>query len=185
MFTTSRKAGRTPEPAANLYRAVVARSREPVFYREWRVADSIDGRFDLLALHAFLIFDALRDQGPAVAELGSRLADAIFTGFDEALREMGISDFGMGRRMRKLADAFYGRMQIYGSAEGAEQLAAALQRNLYRGDADSGPEADGIASYMLLARAHLRRDTGALFEGNVDFGPLPHLVNTDDRPSSI
>ena len=185
MFTASRKAGRAWEPAAKLYRAVVARSREPVFYREWRVADSIDGRFDLLALHAFLIFDALRDRGAAAAELGSRLADAIFTGFDEALREMGVSDFGMGRRMRKLADAFYGRMQSYGSAEGAEQLSAALQRNLYRGDPARAREAGGIGSYMLLANARLRRDIGALLEGKADFGPLPHLVNSDDRSSSV
>jgi cytochrome b pre-mRNA-processing protein 3 len=113
MFTRLRKAGRASQAAAKLYRAVVARSREPDFYREWRVPDSIDGRFDLLALHAFLVFDALRDQGPAASELGGELADMIFIGFDEGLRELGVSDFGMGRRMRKLADAFYGRVESY------------------------------------------------------------------------
>jgi cytochrome b pre-mRNA-processing protein 3 len=172
------RAGRPSKTAAKLYRAVLARSREPLFYREWGVADTIDGRFDLLALHAFLVFDALRDGGPAASQLGSDLADAIFTGFDEALRELGVSDFGMGRRIRNMADAFYGRMQSYGSTQQAGELATVLQRNLYRGDANKTREAEGLASYMLLARAHLRRDTASLLAGTADFGSLPHPVSS-------
>src|SRR5690348_11259478 len=119
--------------AATLYRAIVARAREPVFYLEWGVADTMDGRFDLLALHVFLVFETLRGRSGAPAALGSELADIVFTGFDEALRELGVSDFGMGRRIRNMADAFYGRVQTYGEAKSHAELASAVERNLYRG----------------------------------------------------
>jgi cytochrome b pre-mRNA-processing protein 3 len=157
----------------DLYRALIARSREKIFYQEWRVPDAIDGRFDLLTLHAFLIFDALRGQGQAAEELGNKLADVIFTGFDEALRELGISDFGMGRRIRNMADAFYGRLHHYGLARTPPDLAAAVQRNLYRGDSERSPEAAGLASYMMMARVRLKGDVPAVLAGKPDFGPLP------------
>lgn len=162
--------------ALDLYRAMVARAREPIFYRELAVRDSIDGRFDLLTLHAFLVFDALKGQGPVADELGSKLADMIFTGFDEALRELGISDFGMSRRIRNLADAFYGRMHHYGLAQTGPELAAAVQRNLYRGHEERGREAAAMATYMMKARDSLKRDVPALLAGKPDFGPIPGRV---------
>jgi len=180
MFTRLRK--HPPDSAAAvLYRAVVTRAREPVFYLEWGVADTMDGRFDLLALHVFLVFESLRGRGEAAAALGSELADIVFTGFDEALRELGVSDFGMGRRIRNMANAFYGRVRSYGEAKSQTELAAAVQRNLYRGATDRADVARALASYMMDARMHLCRDIAALVTGKPDFGPVPHLVNTDDR----
>jgi len=161
----------------DLYRALVLRSREKVFYREWRVPDTIDGRFDLLTLHAFLIFEALKGQGPAAQELGSKLVDTIFTGFDEALRELGISDFGMGRRIRNMADAFYGRMHHYGAANTQPELASAVQRNLYRGHDERGRESAELATYMIAARDRLKRDLPAVLAGRPDFGPLPRRLD--------
>lgn len=172
MFNRLRKPAR-PSAVQDLYRALIARSREKTFYQEWHVPDTIDGRFDLLTLHAFLIFDALSGQGPAAAESGSKLADVIFTGFDEALRELGISDFGMGRRIRNMADAFYGRLHHYGLARTQPELAAAVQRNLYRGDSERNDEAAGLASYMMAARVRLKADVPAVLAGKPDFGPLP------------
>ena len=162
-----------PRVEQDLYRELVARSREKIFYREWGVADTIDGRFDLLVLHAFLIFDTLKGQGPEAKELGSKLADVIFTGFDEALRELGISDFGMGRRIRNMADAFYGRLHHYGLAGTTAELAAAVQRNLYRGESRRAREAAGLATYMSGARQRLKLDIAAILAGKPDFGPLP------------
>jgi cytochrome b pre-mRNA-processing protein 3 len=178
MFTRLRKQPRDSVAAA-LYSAIVARAREPVFYRESGVADTMDGRFDLLTLHVFLVFEALRGRGDAADALGSELANIVFTGFDEALRELGVSDFGMGRRMRNMADAFYGRVQSYAEAKSAVELAAAIQRNLYRGRSDAGDEALEIASYMMESRTHLCRDIDALLTGKPDFGPLPPLVKSD------
>ena len=184
MFTRLRGQVRD-SPAINLYRAVAARSRDPVFYLEWGVPDTMDGRFDLLVLHVVLVFEALRGGGAGAAELGSKLADAVFTGFDEALRELGVSDFGMGRRIKRMANAFYGRVESYGTASSARALTVALQRNLYRGRKDRAGEAAGLATYMMEARRNLALGLVALLAGRPDFGPLPHRVNDDGRPSSL
>lgn len=178
MFNRLRKPARPPA-VRDLYGALIARSREKAFYQEWRVPDTIDGRFDLLTLHAFLIFEALSGQGRAAEELGSKLADVIFTGFDEALRELGISDFGMGRRIRNMADAFYGRLHHYGLARTQPELAAAVQRNLYRGDSGRDREAAGLASYMMMARVRLKGDVPSVLAGKPDFGPLPGPIELD------
>lgn len=176
MLNRLRKPARPPVEQ-DLYRALVARSREKRFYQEWRVPDTIDGRFDLLTLHAFLVFDVLKGQGPAAEELGNKLVDVIFTGFEEALRELGISDFGMGRRIRNMADAFYGRLHHYRLATTQLELAEAVQRNLYRGDSERNREAAGMATYMMTARDRLKRDLPAVLAGKPGFGPLPGLLD--------
>jgi cytochrome b pre-mRNA-processing protein 3 len=81
----------------------------------------------------------------------------------------------MSRRIRNMADAFYGRIDSYGSAAGPGDLSTAIQRNLYRGSPERGREAEGLASYMMEARASLGRGLGPLLEGMPDFGPLPRL----------
>jgi cytochrome b pre-mRNA-processing protein 3 len=171
LFKRSRK--KDASTAGALYLALLAQSREPIFYSRLGVADTIDGRFDLLALHAFLVFDALREAGAHTGEIGVKLANTIFSGLDQGLRELGVTDFGMGRRMRKMADAFYGRIQAYGAAANEAELALTVQRNLYRGDPTSTRAARAIAHYMCSARAQLRRETTALMAGQPDFGPLP------------
>lgn len=149
--------------AERLYAAVVTRSREPVFFARLDVPDTVDGRFDLLTVHAWMVLAWVRSDGP----LAQALIDRIFVGFDEALREMGAGDIGMGRRIKKFATAFYGRLKAYDAADGAVALAEALERNLYRGTAT--PAAAIVAAYISRARSHL----AAAGEGEVDFGPLP------------
>ena len=85
------------------------------------------------------------------------------------MRELGSGDIGLGRRMKKLADAFYGRMQAYGEARDEASLEAALVRNLYRGVRQ--PAAKAMARYVLSARARL--DACDVKGGVLDFGPLP------------
>jgi len=143
---------------------LVARARAPVFFRELAISDSIDGRFDLMALHGWLVLERLK--GPAA----QALTDMIFTSFDEALREQGTGDMGMGRKMKAMADAFFGRLVAYRDARDQDQLAAALARNVWRGAAP-GAEAKRLAAYVASARAAL---AAANIEGGVlDFGPLP------------
>jgi len=163
MLNAMRRSKQRRREAGRIYAALVARAREPVFFATYAVPDTLDGRFDLLTLHAWLVLERLsRD-----AQLSQALVDTIFTGFDEALREMGAGDIGMARRMKKMADAFYGRLAAYGAASGPEAVAAALARNLYRGV--SRPGIDAVANYVVKARAHL-----ATWEsGTPDFGPLP------------
>ena len=161
--------------ARRLYDLLVARARAPVFHAEFLVPDTIDGRFDLVALHAFLILEALKSQGSAGAKLGSQLASMIFAGFDDALRELGVGDFGISRRIKAMANAFYGRLEAYGATPSEEALTLALLRNLYRGDVARGREAAALAHYIASARSNLAAWSPALGEGNMDFGPLPHI----------
>ena len=160
--------------ARRLYDLLVARARAPIFHRQFLVPDTIDGRFDLLTLHAFLVLEALKSQGSAGARLGSQLASVIFAGFDDALRELGVGDFGISRRIKAMANAFYGRLEAYGAASSEEALSQALIRNLYRGEPARRDEAAALAHYIASARRNLAAGAPSLVEGTIDFGPLPH-----------
>jgi cytochrome b pre-mRNA-processing protein 3 len=165
MLNAMRKSKQRKAQAAGLYAAVTRRAREPEFFARFAVEDTLDGRFDLLTLHAGLVLERLKAAG--AAPLSQAFVDAVFIGFDEALRELGSGDIGMGKRMKKLADAFYGRLQAYGEAKDEAALEDALVRNLYRGA--RLPAAKAMARYMLSARAQL---DGCDLE-TLDFGPLP------------
>lgn len=129
----SRRARRQREAAAQLYGAVVAQARDPVFYRELEVPDSLDGRFEALALHAFLVLNRLKADGEPAADLAQALFDAFFEDMDRSLREMGAGDLGVGKRVKAMAQGFYGRIRAYeqGLAGGETALADALRRNLW------------------------------------------------------
>jgi cytochrome b pre-mRNA-processing protein 3 len=154
--------------SGRLYAAAVARAREPVFFATFGVADTLDGRFDLVVLHACLLLERLNTDDPALAQA---FVDALFTGFDEGLRELGVGDIGIGKKVKKLADAFYGRLKAYGEAQDETAMAAALIRNLYRGEEGAG--AGAVARYVLAARALLAN--ADLSGGEADFGPLPWM----------
>jgi cytochrome b pre-mRNA-processing protein 3 len=150
------------------------RAREPVFFRSFAVADTIDGRFDLVVLHAWLVLEVL--EAGREAALAQALVDGLFARFDEALREQGAGDMGMNRRIRKIAGAFYGRLRAYREAGSEGELAAAIARNLYRGETSRVELAGMLAKYARNARAglvNLRLDRGQL-----DFGPLPAPAGT-------
>jgi cytochrome b pre-mRNA-processing protein 3 len=153
------------QDARVLYDGLVSRAREPVFFAAFGVADSLDGRFDMLAFHAWLVLAELKGTGPAQA-----LIDTIFTGFDEAMREQGVGDIGIGHKLKAMAKAFYGRMSAYDAAKSEEELAAALAKNIWRG-AQSDARARALASYASAARAHL----AASLPAALDFGPLPTI----------
>ncbi|HTW35714.1 MAG TPA: ubiquinol-cytochrome C chaperone family protein [Rhizomicrobium sp.] len=152
-----------------LLAGTIARGRRPVFYETLGVPDTIDGRFDLLVLHAWLVLDRLAQQGADA--LSQSLVDALFVQFDEALREQGAGDMGMGRRMTKMADAFYGRLKAYREAPDEKALADAILRNLYRGDAAKVEQATALAIYAASVRERLSQ--ADLNTGAPDFGPEP------------
>jgi cytochrome b pre-mRNA-processing protein 3 len=156
--------------ASTLYSACLDRARAPAFYTRLQVPDTIDGRFDLVALHAALVLEALKDAG-LDEELGAPFVTLVFAGFEEALRELGVGDFGMARRIKAMADAFYGRLEAYARAgEDEDGLQGALLRNVYRGDADKEDAAGELARYAIAAGANA---SASLKEGALDFGPLP------------
>ena len=172
MLNALRKSKARKEAVEALHAAIVARARLPVFYAELEVPDTIDGRFDLLALHAWMVLARIRETGPH--DLSQALVDRIFLGLDGGLRDLGVGDMGMLTRMKKLGDAFFGRLKTYDESAGEEAMREAVVRNLYRGKIDQGtgnPHAERLARYALAARAHLSDvDIAA---GPVDFGPLP------------
>ncbi len=167
MLNMLRKNKARRSQAARLYAAVVARARDPEFFARFGVKDTLDGRFDLLTLHAWLVLERLNARG--APPLAQAFVDAVFVGFDEALRELGAGDIGMGRRVKKLAGAFYGRLQAYNQAQDETAMADALARNLYRGAAEGGTKA--MARYVLHAKERLR--TCDVENGELDFGPVP------------
>ncbi len=119
------------EAAKQLHLAIVAQARQPGFYTTLGVPDTLDGRFELIALHGFLVMQRLKAD-PAGIGLARDVAETIFDDLDASLREMGAGDLGVGKRVKKMGEAFYGRIAAYdaGLATGGD-LEDALRRNLY------------------------------------------------------
>lgn len=160
--------------SARLETQITARARAPVFYAVLDVPDTIDGRFDMLALHAAPVLERAEEAGER--DLAQSLVDAIFVSFDEGLRQLGAGDVGMSRRMKKMASAFFGRMQAYREARDQASLETAITRNIYRGVPSQ--HAATVSSYVMAMRSHLAKCTPA--EGVLDFGPLPVLRENVD-----
>ncbi|HEY1614879.1 MAG TPA: ubiquinol-cytochrome C chaperone family protein [Rhizomicrobium sp.] len=166
--------------AASLCHALSARARDEVFFRDFAVADTLDGRFDLLALHGWLVLDELeRRRARALAQ---GVLDALFVQLEGALRDLGVGDMGLGRRMKAMASAFFGRRQAYRAAADETALAAAIARNLFRSANHALERSVVLARYANSARAHLVQSR--LEQGEIDFGPLPDAVGVDDRETT-
>ncbi|RVC59117.1 MAG: ubiquinol-cytochrome C chaperone [Mesorhizobium sp.] len=140
-----------------LYAQIVAAARQAVFYSDWNVPDTPLGRFEMLSLHMFLFQHRLRGESGASTEVAQVLIDEFFLDVEHSLRELGISDVGVPKRMKKLAKMFYGRTAAYDDAlerGDKEALAAALTRNVVP-DAGEWPQAPLLAAYVADAARHL------------------------------
>lgn len=159
--------------AEALYASAVAQARLGSFYGDSKVPDTLDGRFDMVALHVFLILHRLKGDARA-KRVAQALFDAMFADMDRGLRELGAGDLGVGRRVKAMAKAFYGRVAAYerGLAEGEVSLTGAVVRNVFRGAPEAGAAAERITSYMYQqVRALERQPVEALLEGRVAFAP--------------
>ena len=170
MLNLLRKSAARKEFATRLETQLVARARDPHFFQSLNVPDTVDGRFDLVALHGWLVLERLKAE--RMDTIAQALTDSLFIGFDEALREQGTGDMGMGRRMKAIASAFFGRLAAYSGAKDTASLADALARNVWRG-APVDDRARALAGYVASARIALSR--ADLAGGALDFGPLPAL----------
>lgn len=131
-FSKSRSSpGRTIEA---IYGTIVAQAREPLFYKHLDVPDTVDGRLDMLILHLWLVLRRLRGTANGQA-LSQGLFDHFCADIDGNLREMGVGDLTVPKRMRKVGEAFYGRTAAYdlAYAGGEAELSAALQKNILNG----------------------------------------------------
>jgi cytochrome b pre-mRNA-processing protein 3 len=133
-----------------LYMTLVEQARRPVFYADLGVPDTVDGRFDMIALHAFLLLHRLRGE-PTAASLGQDVFDLMFGDMDRNLREMGVGDLSIGKRIKTMASAFNGRIAAYDAALSADDphvLDDALRRNLFRGTAPATGQVAALAAYV-------------------------------------
>ena len=162
--------------ALKLYNDLVAHARQPAFYAAYGVPDSMLGRFEMICLHAFLLFRRLGRTDQAGRELAQRVHDLMFADLDRTLREQGIGDMGIGKRVKKLARNLYGRIAAYetGLAGGAGELAAALRRNLYASAEPSEAEIAAMIAYINMADKHLdSQATGELMAGQAHYPDIP------------
>lgn len=161
-------------PSAALYVAVVAQARRPFFYRDLGVPDTVDGRFELILLHLFLLIERLNRENSSEAEmLSQRLSEAFFADMDRNLREMGVSDTSMGKRMKDVAEAFFGRMKAYQKVWRStdDSFVQALLRNVYGTVEDVDVAAtEKLKSYALQAFTQLEKiPTPSLMAAQVVF----------------
>jgi cytochrome b pre-mRNA-processing protein 3 len=150
-----------PRPAQTagraLYALAVAQSRNPTFFTDLGAPDTPEGRFEIYSLHVYLLLERLKEQGAQAGEVGQALFDAYLSALDHGLRELGVGDLAVGKRMRKLGEAFYGRVNAYEKALAAlperSELEALIARTVYAG-ADPA-HAPKLADYVTMQRAGL------------------------------
>lgn len=164
------------DAARRLYVCVVKQARQPGFYLTCGVPDTADGRFDMILLHAFLLLRRTKRDHDRTAYLGQAFFDLMFADMDQNLREMGLGDLAVGKRVKGMAAAFYGRIQAYedGLAGDEAALVDSLRRNLYRKTEPDDSQLSTVADYMRREAARLDHiDTDRLLRGELDFGPAP------------
>jgi cytochrome b pre-mRNA-processing protein 3 len=164
-------------PARDLYERVVAQARRPAFYADFGVPDTLDGRFEMIGLHLFLVLYRLKGE-PTAAELSRAVVETMVLDMDRSLREMGAGDLGVGRRVKAMARGLYGRIAAYEAGlDGPDaMLEAALGRNLYGTVAPAPAHLAAVAGYMRAQAAALAgQDLAMLLAGEVAFGPPPVL----------
>ncbi|MGH6953032.1 MAG: ubiquinol-cytochrome C chaperone family protein [Alphaproteobacteria bacterium] len=175
-FTLFGRAG-TRAIAHELYRRLVAQARRPEFFERGGLADRAENRFEVVALHAFLVMRRLKGEGRTGKHLSQQLFDLMFADLDQTLREAGAGDLGVGRRVKALAGAFLGRVRAYDSAlvgDGDEALRAALSRNLFAGANPGGDQLRAMADYVRREADQLARQrSDDVLAGRLAFGPPP------------
>lgn len=162
----------SPDPfqvqAHDAYVALVNQARKPFFYQECGVADNLDGRFDVIILHIFMLTQRLKNESP---EFIRAVWEVFFSDMDRSLREMGASDTGIGKRVKKMAQAFYGRIDAYEKTFVNEaEFKESLTRNLYRGAEVGETQISSLISYVSRNLEHLQKqDAGQIIKGDLSF----------------
>ncbi len=143
----------------DLYGMIVAQARSPAFYSAYGVPDTMQGRFDLIVLHLVLLLERLGGGADAGRGIGQRLFDAFCRDLDANLREMGVGDLAVPKRMRAFGEAFYGRQAAYVAAFAAadeRELEKALTRNIFPGADDDSRARCGLPVMRAPRGANLK-----------------------------
>jgi cytochrome b pre-mRNA-processing protein 3 len=158
--------------AQNLYGSIVAQTRRPAFYAELGVPDTVEGRFELLVLHVFLVLDGLRGAGEKGEALAQQLVDIFIADMDVTMRELGVGDMAVAKKMRSLADVFYERLATYREALSEPAVVGLKQALTEHLQAGSGPDAqaEALANYVIGTRRSLDKLSWERLEvGDLEF----------------
>lgn len=160
----------------SVYGMIVAQARSPVFYRDYGVPDTVEGRFDMIVLHLVLVLRRLRGISDVVDPVGQQIFDRFCLDMDHNFREMGVGDLAVPKQMRGVAEAYYGRSGVYEAAlaetADAVPLIEAIARNVF-GQAEAPLGARRLAAYMHEAARQLA--TQELVSGDLRF-PDPDQI---------
>lgn len=170
------------QEAYAIYGALVSQARSAALYLHCGVRDTLEGRFEMVLLHAFLVLRRLRlvtephtEQAKALSQ---QIFDILFDDMDQTLREIGIADIKVGKEIKTMAESFYGRIDAYDKGLDAEDeavLKAALTRNVYPAEpAPSPQDVDALAAYVRRADAALAGcPVETLLAGKIALAALP------------
>lgn len=163
------------------YAHLTAAAREPGLYEALGVPDTVMGRFEMLSAVLILYFRRTRSCSTSGQEIAQEIIDAFFEDVDHSIRELGVSDVGVPKRMKKFAAMFYGRLESYAAALDAadrEALALALRRNIYPEAGDDAPSMEALADHLMA----VERTLASVPEEDIDIGALRLSPPPEARP---
>jgi cytochrome b pre-mRNA-processing protein 3 len=167
MFQSLRRLRQRRATIDRLYGAIVAQARAPVFYADLAVPDSLSGRFDMMVLHVYLVYRRLASD-PGTRAVGQELFDRFCADMDGTLRERGVGDLAVPRKMRAIGEAFYGRARVYDAALAAVDdaaLVAALEKNVFGDGPGLAGQGRRLAVYVRRTEADLADVSGEAIVG--------------------
>jgi cytochrome b pre-mRNA-processing protein 3 len=178
---------RTPRSLsiAPLYGTIVAQARSAAFYQTYGVPDTVNGRFEMVVLHTVLLLRRLAAEPEPVRQLGQGVFDHFCRDMDANLREMGVGDLAVPRKMRSIGEAFYGRQQVYDAALAAPapaELAVALSRNVYGMAERLHPGVARLTAYVRAAVRRLSAQDGETLRRGVLAFPNPDQISVEEAP---
>ncbi|WP_375451754.1 ubiquinol-cytochrome C chaperone family protein [uncultured Devosia sp.] len=159
------------EPVYAVYSAIVAQSRQPIFYADWGVPDTVTGRFDMISLHLALLFRRLRSGDETQKQFSQAVFDLFFQDMDRSLREMGAGDLAVPKKIQKMGNIFFGLLAAMNQAMDAKDtsaIEAVLSRNVFEGT--QSPRTGMLARYLMDEDAKLAlQSTSAIMSGSLAF----------------
>ena len=160
-----------------LYGDIVAHARHPSFYHSCGLPDSLDGRFDMIVLHVFIVLRRLKQLGESAAVIRQDLVDVLAEDMDRSLREMGVGDLGVGKRVRVMMEGLRGRIDAYeqGLAADDTTLGDAIRRNLFGTVSPTAAQVAAMSGYLRRESEADGSEPKDLLAGKVVFGPPPEV----------
>ncbi len=167
------------EAADKIYEAIVAQSRNPVFYVRCGVPDTLSGRFDMLVIHMFVVMQNLKLGAGEGRLLGKEIIEAFVREMDSMVRDLGISDVHVAQEVRKIADLFYRQLIVYTNAverRSRDALAEAIWKSFQSGDDNANVGADELADYIFQSIKNIgEMPLNLLLQGHLNFPEIYSL----------